>query len=193
MSDRKPKDSHQIDFDVLENSVRQILEAIGEDVSREGLKDTPYRVSRLYEELFSGMSQDPMAILETTFNEGHFDPVVIANIPFLSICEHHLLPFFGHANVGYIPKGKVLGASKIARVLDIFSRRPQIQERLTSQLANSIQDTLLSEATYVVLSAEHMCMGIRGVKKPGSLVVTVSQVGSSTAVKELKSLMRKIS
>ena len=193
MPDQKSKDPNQIDFGILEDSIRQILEAIGEDVTREGLKDTPYRVSKLYEELFSGISQDPMEILETTFDEGHYDPVVIANIPFLSICEHHLLPFFGHANVGYIPKGKVLGASKIARVLDIFARRPQIQERLTSQLANAIQDTLLSEATYVVLSAEHMCMGIRGVKKPGSLVVTVSQVGDSTAVKELKCLVGKIS
>lgn len=193
MSDSEAIGSNQIDFVILENSIRQILEAIGEDVTREGLKDTPHRVAKLYQELFSGVSQDPMAILETTFDEGHFDPVVVTNIPFLSICEHHLLPFFGHAKVAYIPKGKVLGASKIARVLDIFARRPQIQERLTSQLANSIQDTLLSEATYVIISAEHMCMGIRGVKKPGSLVVTVAQVGNSTAVNELKSLVGRIS
>ena len=145
-----------------------IIEALGEDAAREGLQETPRRVAKLYGELFSGLGKDPAAELVTAFEEDHHEMVVLKDIQFYSVCEHHFLPFYGTADIGYVPRGKVVGASKLARALDVLARRPQIQERLTTQLADILYSTLEPEGVAVVLSAEHMCMTLRGVKKPGS-------------------------
>ena len=155
-----------------------IIEALGEDADREGLQETPRRVAKLYAELFSGLGKDPAAELVTGFEEDHHEMVVLKDIPFNSVCEHHFLPFYGTADIGYVPRGKVVGASKLARALDVLAHRPQIQERLTSQLADVVYKTLAPEGVAVVLSAEHMCMTLRGVKKPGSRVVTSASRGS---------------
>ena len=155
-----------------------IIEALGEDADREGLQETPRRVAKLYAELFSGLGKDPAAELVTGFEEDHHEMVVLKDIPFNSVCEHHFLPFYGTADIGYVPRGKVVGASKLARALDVLAHRPQIQERLTSQLADVVYKTLAPEGVAVVLSAEHMCMTMRGVKKPGSRVVTSASRGS---------------
>ena len=150
----------------------------GEDADREGLRETPRRVARLYAELFSGLGKDPAVELATTFEEDYHEMVVLKDIQFYSICEHHFLPFFGTADIGYVPRGKVVGASKLARALDVLARRPQIQERLTTQLADVVYSTLEPEGVAVILSAEHMCMTLRGVKKPGSMVVTSASRGT---------------
>ena len=155
-----------------------IIGALGEDADREGLKDTPRRVARLYAELFSGIGKDPAAELATGFEEDHHELVVLKDIQFYSICEHHFLPFFGTADVGYVPQGRVVGASKMARALDVLARRPQIQERLMTQLVDVVNKTLQPEGVAVLLSAEHMCMTLRGVKKPGSRVVTSASRGT---------------
>ena len=155
-----------------------IIEAIGEEPGREGLRDTPRRVAQMYDELFSGLSQDPAEVLATGFEEPHREMVVLRDIPFFSICEHHFLPFHGKAHIGYIPGGRVVGASKLARALDILSRRPQIQERLVNQLVDAIYSAVQPAGVAAVLSAEHMCMSLRGVKKPGSKIVTLASRGS---------------
>lgn len=162
-----------IDKGKIEVAVKMMLEAIGENPSREGLLDTPRRVANLYEEVFSGLEQEPRNMLEVQFTEYHDELVLVKDIPLYSICEHHLLPFYGRAHVAYIPKkGKVVGISKLARVTDAYARRPQLQERLTSQIADCINETLKPHGVAVVIQAEHMCMTMRGVKKPGSLTVT---------------------
>lgn len=162
-----------IDMEKIENAVRDILIAIGEDPDREGLKDTPSRVARFYEEAFAGMSQDPSKNLEVKFIENHEEMVIVKDIPIYSMCEHHLLPFYGHAHIAYIPRhGKVTGISKLARVAEDFARRPQLQERLTSLIADTINDNLNARGSLVVIEAEHMCMTIRGIKKPGSKTIT---------------------
>nr|WP_303859891.1 GTP cyclohydrolase I FolE [Alkalibaculum bacchi] len=158
----------------IEDAVRQILEAIGEDPDREGLIETPKRIAKMYEEIFSGLEQDPGAHLEKIFpGENHEELVLIKDIPFYSMCEHHLVPFFGKAHVGYLPKdGKLTGLSKLARVVETLSKRPQLQERLTSSVADIIMEKLKPYGVIVVIEAEHMCMTMRGVKKPGSKTIT---------------------
>jgi len=162
-----------IDLQKIEAAVRSILEAIGEDPDREGLRDTPRRVARFYEEAFAGLHEDPSEHLSVLFSENHQEMVIVKDIPIYSMCEHHLLPFFGHAHIAYIPRnGKVTGLSKLARIAEGFARRPQLQERLTSQIADTIKNKLNAQGVLVVLEAEHMCMTIRGIKKPGSKTVT---------------------
>ena len=157
----------------IEKAIREILLAIGEDVNREGLKETPKRVAELYADLFSGLHKDPAKEL-TIFQQGeHEEMVMVKDIPFYSICEHHLVPFIGKAHVVYIPtKGRVTGLSKLVRVVEAFAKRPQVQERLTSQIADCLMEGLKPRGVLVIIEAEHLCMSMRGVKKPGSLTVT---------------------
>ncbi|MFA5005408.1 MAG: GTP cyclohydrolase I FolE [Candidatus Omnitrophota bacterium] len=157
----------------IEKAVRQILEAIGEDPKREDLLETPRRVAEMYEEIFSGIAQDPQKELEVILEQKHHEIVLLRGIPLYSVCEHHLLPFLGKANIAYIPKnGRVTGLSKLARVVDILSRRPQVQERLTTQIAEIVMAKLRPLGVMVVIEAEHLCMSMRGIKKPGTMTVT---------------------
>ena len=156
----------------LREAVASLIDAIGEDPNREGLIGTPRRIAEMYEEFFSGLDEDPAEVLSTGFEEGYKEMVVLKDLPFFSICEHHFLPFYGTANIGYVPNGRVVGASKLGRALDILAHRPQLQERLTTQLIDTIADTLQPDGASVVLSAEHMCMALRGIKKPGAKIVT---------------------
>ncbi|MEK7849142.1 MAG: GTP cyclohydrolase I FolE [Chloroflexota bacterium] len=168
-----------IDRDRVERAVGELIEAIGEDGQREGLRDTPRRVAEMYAELFVGMDQDPREVLAVGFEEGHREMVVFRDIPFYSMCEHHLLPFFGTAHLGYIPNenGRVVGASKLARVVEVLARRPQLQERLTRQIADTIVDALQPQGVAVIIEAEHLCMTMRGIKKPGSNIITSAMRG----------------
>lgn len=163
-----------MDITKLQAGVNLILEAIGEDPTREGLVDTPARVARMYQEIFSGLTQDPEENLKVVFKEDqHEEMVLVKDIPLYSMCEHHLLPFYGMAHVAYIPRfGRITGLSKLARVVEGYAKRPQLQERLTSQIADSIMKGLEPRGVMVVVEAEHMCMTMRGVKKPGSKTVT---------------------
>jgi GTP cyclohydrolase I len=167
-----------IDQEKIKRAVHEILTAIGEDPSREGIKETPRRIAEMYAEVFSGMKEDPREVLSVGFEEGHNEMVILKDIPFYSMCEHHLLPFYGMVHIGYIPKGRVVGASKLGRVVEILAKRPQLQERLTTQIANSIVEAMQPEGVAVVIEAEHMCMTMRGVKKPGSNIVTSAMRGS---------------
>jgi GTP cyclohydrolase IA len=162
----------QIDTDRLRNAVKEILLAIGEDVEREGLVKTPDRVARMYAELLAGMYEDPKAHLKSVFTEKYDEIVLLRDIPFYSVCEHHLLPFIGKAHVAYLPTGKVLGVSKLARIVDSFAHRLQAQERLTGQIADFLMENLKPLGVAVVLQASHGCMTIRGIRKPGSMMVT---------------------
>ncbi len=166
------KPFHHVDKDRIAAAVREILLAIGEDPDREGLAETPARVSRMYEELFEGFRDDPKQHFRAVFQEHYDEMVVVRDIAFHSMCEHHLLPFMGKAHVAYIPDGKLVGISKVARVVDCFARRPQIQERLTEQIADLVMEQLAPKGVAVVLEAQHTCMIVRGVRKPGSFVVT---------------------
>ena len=161
-----------IDQKRIASAVREIIDAIGEDAGREGLVRTPERIAEMYAELFSGLFEDPLAVLATKFEESHKEMVVLKNIPFYSLCEHHFLPFHGQAHVGYVPEGRIVGVSKIARVVDILARRPQMQERLTSQVADTLMEGLSPDGVAVVIEAEHLCMTMRGVQKPGTTLVT---------------------
>ena len=163
-----------VDLDRIEAAVAEILVALGEDPSRDGLQETPARVARMYAEVCSGLHEDPADYLVRTFDLEHDEMVMVRDIPVYSLCEHHLLPFFGVAHVAYIPQkgGMITGLSKLARLVDGFSRRLQIQERLTSQVAGAIQHTLEPQGTLVVIEAEHLCMSMRGVQKPGAVTVT---------------------
>jgi GTP cyclohydrolase I len=169
-----------IDQGRIKKAVTQIIEAIGEEPSREGIKDTPQRVAEMYAELFQGMGKDPKEDLQTGFELGHQEMVVLKDIPFYSMCEHHLLPFFGVAHVGYIPnaEGRIVGISKLARVVETIARRPQVQERMTTEIADAIFTGLNAKAAGVVIQAEHMCMMMRGIKKPGANVITSALRGS---------------
>lgn len=161
------------DTEKIEQAVLMILEAIGEDPEREGLRDTPKRVARMYQEIFAGLHEDPSRHLKVQFSEDHEEMIIVKDIPVYSMCEHHLIPFYGKAHVAYIPRtGKVTGLSKIARVVEGFAKRPQLQERLTSQIADSVMDVLEARGVLVVIEAEHMCMTMRGVKKAGSKTLT---------------------
>lgn len=157
----------------IEEAIRLLLEAVGEDPNREGLLDTPKRVAKMYEEVFSGLTIDPKEYFETIFHEDHEELVLVKEIPFYSMCEHHLVPFYGKAHVAYIPKGgRVAGLSKLARAIEAVSKRPQLQERITSTVADTMMETLEPHGVMVVVEAEHMCMTMRGVKKPGAKTVT---------------------
>ena len=175
MSD-SPESEHQggVDLVRIENAVREILLAIGEDPERDGLLDTPARVARMYAEICSGLHEDPSVHISTTFEADHDEMVMVRDIPLYSVCEHHLAPFIGKAYVAYIPNddGRVIGLSKFARLVDGYARRPQVQERLTSQVADALQARLTPKGVMVVLEAEHLCMSMRGVRKAGSTTVT---------------------
>ncbi|MCZ6505445.1 MAG: GTP cyclohydrolase I FolE [Actinobacteria bacterium] len=163
----------EIDQGRIEKAVREILEAIGEDPMREGLIGTPERVARFYAEVFSGLHQDPGDVVDAFFGEEHYQEIVmVKEIPFYSMCEHHLVPFHGEAHVAYLPQGRVTGLSKLARLVDGFARRPQMQERLTAKVADCLQERLDPLGVLVVVEAEHLCMSMRGVKKPGTTTVT---------------------
>lgn len=167
----------EVDLARVEAAVREIILAVGEDPEREGLRDTPARVARMYTELFEGLRIDPRDFLKVGFEAGHDEMVILRDIPFYSICEHHFMPFHGKAAVGYIPDGRVVGLSKIARLVEGYARRPQLQERLTSQIADALMDGLGPDGVAVVIDAEHLCMTQRGVKKPGSRMVTSATRG----------------
>ncbi|MFA6807649.1 MAG: GTP cyclohydrolase I FolE [Eubacteriales bacterium] len=163
-----------IDIEKIERAVSDILEAIGEDPEREGLRDTPKRVAKFYAEAFAGLEEDPSRHLDVQFSANHEEMVIVKDIPIYSMCEHHLLPFLGVAHIAYIPsaQGKVTGLSKLARTAEGFARRPQLQERLTSQIADSVEKSLGARGVLVVIEAEHLCMTLRGIKKPGARTVT---------------------
>jgi GTP cyclohydrolase I len=163
-----------VDHERAEAAVRELLIAVGEDPDRAGLRDTPARVARAYAETFAGLWQDPGDVLTTTFDEDHDEMVLVKDIPMYSTCEHHLVPFHGVAHIGYIPglDGRVTGLSKLARLVEVYARRPQVQERMTGQIADALNDVLKPRGVLVVLEAEHLCMAMRGVRKPGSTTVT---------------------
>jgi GTP cyclohydrolase I len=163
-----------IDQERVAAAVREILIAVGEDPDRPGLVDTPARVARAYAETFAGLGQDPHEVLATTFDEDHDEMVLVKDIPMFSTCEHHLVPFHGVAHVGYIPgaDGRVTGLSKLARLVEVYARRPQVQERMTRQVADALFDALKPQGVIVVIEAEHLCMAMRGIRKPGSTTVT---------------------
>ena len=163
-----------VDLARAEAAVRELLIAVGEDPDRDGLQRTPARVARAYAEMFAGLFVDPDEVLETTFDENHDELVLVKDIPLYSICEHHLVPWHGRAAVGYIPgdDGRITGLSKLARVVDLYAKRPQVQERLTSQVADAVMDRLEPQGVIVVVEAEHLCMAMRGVRKPGSRTMT---------------------
>ncbi|HOJ30626.1 MAG TPA: GTP cyclohydrolase I FolE [bacterium] len=162
----------------IEKSIKNIIKAIGDDPSRKGLKDTPKRVARMYCDIFSGIHTNPEEILGKVFHEQYNELVLLKEIPLYSMCEHHLLPFFGHAHIAYLPDGKrIVGISKLARLVDVYAKRPQVQERLTNQIVDTIMKVLQPQGAMVVIEAEHMCMIMRGVKKPGTKIVTSAMRG----------------
>jgi GTP cyclohydrolase I len=163
-----------MDREKIEQGVHLILEGVGEDPTREGLLRTPERVAAMYEEIFAGLGQDAAEHFEVTFNEAHQEMVLVRDIPLYSVCEHHLVPFMGRAHVAYIPgkEGRICGLSKLARVVDVFAKRPQVQERMTTQIADTIVEHLRPQGVMVVIEAEHLCMSMRGVQKPGAITTT---------------------
>ena len=171
---KKPK---KVDTERIKKAVTEILLAVGEDTRREGLRHTPERVAKMYDELLAGMREDPKIHLKRVFTENYDEIVLLRDIPFYSICEHHLMPFIGSAHVAYLPKGLVLGVSKLARIVDCFAKRLQVQERLTDQIADFIMDNLKPKGVAIVIEASHSCMTIRGIRKPGSIMVTSSLRG----------------
>jgi GTP cyclohydrolase I len=189
------KNKARADIEKIEKAVKEILLAVGEDIEREGLKGTPVRVAKMYAELLAGMHEDPKQHLRSVFTEGYDEIVLLRDIPFYSVCEHHLMPFIGTAHVAYLPAGAVLGVSKLARIVDCFARRLQVQERLTDQIADFIMNSLKPRGVAVVLEASHSCMTIRGIKKPGSVMVTSSLRGifrrDPKSRSEIMSLMYK--
>jgi len=170
---------HQVDLKAIEEAIRNILIAIGEDPEREGLRQTPGRVARMYAEIYDGIHRDPGEVVDAFFGDEHYQEIVmVRDIPFYSSCEHHLVPFHGKAHVAYIPQGRVTGLSKLARLIEGYARRPQMQERLTAQVADALMDRLDPLGVMVVIEAEHLCMSMRGVRKPGSITVTSAVRGS---------------
>jgi GTP cyclohydrolase I len=174
LADIDPAQRQSFDQKKIENAIREIIIAIGEDPDRDGLQDTPARVARAYKEMFSGLYQRPDEVLATTFDLNHNELVIVKNIDIFSVCEHHLLPFVGKASVGYIPNnnGQITGLSKLARLIDVYAKRPQVQERLTSQVADALMRILKPQGVIVVIECEHFCMSMRGVSKPGSKTTT---------------------
>lgn len=189
-----PVPNAPVDHARLKAAVLEIFAAIGEQPDRDGLQDTPRRIADMYAEVFGGLAIDPTEYLKVGFEVAHDEMVILRNIPFYSMCEHHFLPFHGEAHLGYIPDGRVVGISKLARVVEGYARRPQIQEQLTSQVAEAIMDTLNPDGVAVVIEAEHLCMTMRGVKKPGSRMITSAMRGlfkqSSVTRGEFLSLVR---
>ena len=185
----------KVDIERISKAVKEILLAVGEDINRDGLRKTPERVARMYVELLAGMREDPKEHLRSVFTESYDEIVLLRDIPFYSICEHHLMPFIGSAHVAYLPKGRVLGVSKLARIVDTYARRLQSQERLTYQIADFIMDSLKPQGAAVVLEASHSCMTIRGIQKPGSVMVTSALRGifrkDPKSRSEVLSLMHK--
>jgi GTP cyclohydrolase I len=171
---------HEFDLPRIERAVREILVAIGEDPDRDGLRDTPARVARAYAEQFAGLHQRPQDVLSTVFDADHDEMIIVRDIEVYGTCEHHLVPFIGVAHIGYIPnsKGQITGLSKLARLVDVYARRPQVQERMTSQIADALVDTLEPRGVVVIIEAEHLCMTMRGVRKPGARTVTSAVRGS---------------
>ena len=167
-------DAREFDFEKVERGVRLLLEGIGEDLGRPGMRDTPARVARMYEEITSGLREDPSEVLQVIFEEGHDEMVMVRDIPLYSLCEHHLIPFVGKAHVAYVPnrEGQITGLSKLARLVDGLAKRPQVQERLTTQVADALVERLHPQGALVVIEAEHLCMSMRGVRKPGAITVT---------------------
>jgi GTP cyclohydrolase IA len=161
-----------LDQDRIKDAMFEMILGMGEDPAREGLRETPDRVARMYTEVFAGLREDPIQALQTGFEEGYDEMVVARDISFFSMCEHHFLPFFGTVHIGYVPTGRIVGISKLARVADILSRRPQVQERLTAQIADALVEGLDPMGVGVVMEAEHLCMMMRGVRKPGSKIMT---------------------
>lgn len=174
LADIDPAQRKGFDQQKIENAIREIIIAIGEDPDRDGLQDTPARVARAYKEMFSGLYKRPEEVLATTFDLNHNELVIVKNIDIFSVCEHHLLPFVGKASVGYIPNnnGQITGLSKLARLIDVYAKRPQVQERLTSQVADALMRILKPQGVIVVIECEHFCMSMRGVSKPGSKTTT---------------------
>ena len=166
-----------MDVKKIQEGVRLILEGIGEDVNREGLRETPDRIARMYEEIFAGLDMDCEEILSKTFTVDNDEMVIVKDITFYSTCEHHFMPFYGKAHVAYIPNGKVVGLSKLARAVEVYAKRPQIQEQLTGQVADALMKYLAPKGVIIMMEAEHMCMTMRGVKKPGSKTVTFAMRG----------------
>jgi GTP cyclohydrolase I len=176
-SNKSRRKNTTIDMAKIEKAVASIIDAIGEDPKREGLVGTPRRIAEMYAEVFAGIYEDPREELRVGFEEGHREMVILKDIAFYSMCEHHFLPFYGLAHVGYIPNGRVVGASKVGRVIEILAKRPQLQERLTTQIANTMVEVLEPKGVAVVIQAEHLCMTMRGVKKPGSNIITSAMRG----------------
>jgi GTP cyclohydrolase IA len=176
-SDTSDPSVRPVDQPRIERAVREILAAVGEDPDREGLLETPARVARMYAELFSGLGQDPRVHLQTAFSEKYDEIVLVRDIAFNSVCEHHLLPFIGRAHIGYLPDGRVLGLSKLARLVETVSHRPQVQERMTEEIATLLEEDLGAKGVAVVVEATHTCMTVRGVRKPGSVCVTSAMKG----------------
>lgn len=183
MSEIEDIPPRQVDHERIQSAVREILLAIGEDPDREGLQQTPSRVARAYEEQFAGLGQKPGDVLTTAFEADHEEMVLVKDIELYSTCEHHLVPFYGAAHVGYIPgvDGRITGLSKLARLVDVYARRPQVQERLTGQVADAIMDCLDPRGVIVVVEAEHLCMSMRGIRKPGAKTVTSAVRGAFRA------------
>lgn len=176
-----------MDTKKIEQAVQMILEAIGEDPSRDGLLDTPKRVARMFQEIFAGLHTDPSDVLSARFHTDHDEFVFVKDIPFYSMCEHHLLPFFGKAHIAYIPNnGVVAGLSKLARLVDAAAKRPQVQERMTDEIANVLEQGLKAQGVMVVIQAEHLCMNMRGVKKPGSSTLTMTTLGNFASDNSLR-------
>lgn len=175
-----PSADGAFDLPRIEAAVREILLAVGEDPDRDGLRETPARVARAYQEAFKGLHEDPAELLTTTFDIGHQELVLVRDVPFYSMCEHHLVPFYGNAHIGYIPadEGRVTGLSKLARLVDIFAKRPQVQEQLTTEIVDALMTHLKPEGALVVIEAEHLCMSMRGVSKPGAKTITSAVRGA---------------
>ena len=195
MPKKKQSKSSQADLKRIATAVREILLAVGEDPDREGLRDTPARVARMYAEMFSGLRIDPTTHLQTFFTETYDEMIIVRDVPFCSMCEHHLLPFEGKAHIAYLPGGQVVGLSKLARIVDAFAQRPQLQERLTMQIADLLMDNAKAKGVAVVMEAVHSCMTCRGVKKAGSVMVTSAVRGycrtNPTTRAEAMSLLHK--
>ncbi len=175
-----------MDKDKIKQGVQLIIEGIGEDAAREGLVETPDRIARMYEEIFAGLNEDAAVHLSKTFSTQNTDMIIEKDITFYSMCEHHFLPFYGKAHIAYIPNGRVAGLSKLARTVEVYARRPQLQERMTVQIADAIMENLDAKGAMVIIEAEHMCMTMRGIKKPGSRTVTISSKGIFTEDAELR-------
>ena len=196
MADSKTTSDFQVDLPRIEKAVREILIAVGEDPDCEGLLETPARVARMYRELLSGLHEDPKVHLKKFFTEKYDEVVVVRDISFNSLCEHHMLPFIGKAHIGYLPNGKVIGLSKLARLVEVISKRPQVQERMTETVADLLEQELDVRGVAVVIEATHSCMTMRGIRKPGSLCVTSAMRGtfreSATTRAEVMHLMMDV-